>query len=48
MASLIMTVACTGAQVVYAGGTTAGEWREENGTKYWYENGVKQGTERNL
>ncbi len=22
-----------------------GEWREENGARYWYENGVKQGTE---
>ena len=22
-----------------------GEWREENGNMYWYENGVKQGTE---
>ena len=23
----------------------AGEWREEDGNLYWYENGVKQGTE---
>ena len=22
-----------------------GEWREENGSLYWYENGIKQGTE---
>ena len=24
---------------------TGGEWREEGGNLYWYENGVKQGTE---
>ena len=39
-AAMVMTMA-----PLTAFADEAGEWREEDGSLYWYENGVKQGTE---
>lgn len=46
-AGLLITAVCTMVSPVMTvcAEKVIGEWREEGGNDYWYENGVKQGME---